>query len=110
MSGLLKRYVVYASLLVSAGMLSGTSAFAADAVRGKQFAQRVCSLCHAVSGSGASPNAAAPPFRVIAASKAFREKGAALIWGNHPTMPNFALTEEEGRDAAAYISSLKKRR
>jgi mono/diheme cytochrome c family protein len=108
--GSLKRYAVYASIVVSAGMLSGTSASAADAARGKQYAERVCSLCHAVSGSRPSSNAAAPPFRVIAASKAFRKKGPALIWDDHPTMPNLAFSEEEARDVAAYITSLKKRK
>jgi cytochrome c len=110
MTGLPKHCVMFVVSVAFAVTSSGSSGFAADAKRGKQFAQRVCSLCHAVSGTQASPNAAAPPFRVVARSKSFREKGAALIWEEHPTMPNFALTEEEARDAAAYISTLRKQK
>jgi len=110
MPGSLKCCVMYVSIVASTGIMFATVAFAADAGRGKQFAERVCSLCHAISGSQASPNAAAPPFRVVARSKRFREKGAALIWGDHPTMPNFALTFEQASDAAAYISTLRKQR
>ena len=109
MSGLTKHCVMFVATVAFAVTLSGSSGFAADAKRGKQFSQRVCSLCHAVSGTQSSPNAAAPPFRVVARSKSFREKGPALIWEKHPTMPNLALTEEEARDAAAYIGTLRKR-
>ena len=110
MSGSTKHYAMFVVATMFAVIMSGLSAFAADAKRGKQFAQRVCSLCHAVSGTQASPNAAAPPFRVVARSKSFREKGASLLWEKHPTMPNLAFTEDEARDAAAYISSLAKRK
>jgi mono/diheme cytochrome c family protein len=105
-----KHHAIVFIATISAIMMSGLSAFAADAARGKIYAQRVCSLCHAVSGNQASPNAAAPPFRVVAQSKSFREKGDSLLWEKHPSMPNLAFTEDEGRDAAAYIRTLKKRK
>ena len=84
------------------------SAFAADAERGKQFARRVCSVCHVVY-SGQRPGVPpAPSFRSIAKSSQFRTKGAHLMWEKHGTMPNLALTAEESDDVAAYIRSLAK--
>ncbi len=82
--------------------------FAADALRGKQFASRVCAICHVVF-EGLSPrNPNAPSFQSVANSPQFREKGVRLLWEQHPTMPNISLTQQESDDVAAYIKSLAK--
>ena len=87
-------------------LICGTSAFAADAERGRQFARRVCSVCHVVAAGQRQGVPPAPPFRSIARSAQFRTKGAQLLWEKHGTMPNFALTADEADDVAAYIKSL----
>jgi mono/diheme cytochrome c family protein len=87
-------------------MICGTSAFAADAARGKQLARRACSPCHVVLFGQRPAVPPAPSFRSIARSAQFRAKGAKLLWEKHGTMPNFALTGDEADDVAAYIGSL----
>jgi mono/diheme cytochrome c family protein len=100
------------SVTVIAAVLTvwSSSAPAADVDRGRQFAHRVCSVCHQVSprlGAGVPP---APPFASIAKSKQFRAKRAKLLWEAHGTMPNLALTADEAEDVAAYIGSLASQR
>src|SRR5438132_2013476 len=34
--------------------------------QGRRYAERICARCHAIGAEGASPNAAAPPFPVLA--------------------------------------------
>ena len=106
MSDASRRYALRTVIASLALLICGTSAFAADAERGKQFARRVCSVCHVVF-SGQRPGVPpAPSFRSIAKSSQFRTKGAQLLWEKHGTMPNFALTADESDDVAAYIKSL----
>ncbi len=105
-----KYYAMSVFATAFAVMTSGLSALAADAERGKQYAERVCSLCHAISGSQASPNPDARPFRVIARNKNFRTKKDAWLWERHAKMPNLAFTREEAADVSAYIRSLRKQR
>ena len=97
-----------AMLIAAALALWSASAQAADVARGRQFANRVCSVCHQVApgmGAGVPP---APPFATIARSSQFRAKRAKLLWEAHGTMPNLALTADEAADVAAYIGSLAK--
>ena len=89
-------------------LVCGTSTFAANVEHGRQFARRVCSVCHVVSAGQRSGVPPAPSFRSIARSAQFRTKGAQLLWEKHGTMPNFALTADEADDVAAYIRSLAK--
>ena len=55
------------------------SAFAADADRGKEFARRVCALCHVVMEGQNPRNPDAPSFQAIATSQQFREKGMEVL-------------------------------
>lgn len=98
------------SLILVAAVLamSSSSAPAADVEQGRQFANRVCSVCHQVSPGGAAGVPPAPPFASIARSKQFRAKRAKLLWEAHGTMPNLALTADEAANVAAYIGSLAK--
>lgn len=97
------------TMLIAAVLaLWSASAQAADVARGRQFANRVCSVCHQVApglGAGVRP---APPFASIALSSQFRVKREKLLWEAHGTMPNLALTADEAADVAAYIGSLAK--
>ena len=84
------------------------SAFAADADRGKEFARRVCALCHVVMEGQNPRNPDAPSFQAIATSQQFREKGMEVLQKNHSKMPNLALTQQQSDDVGAYIKSLAK--
>ena len=84
----------------------------ADAKRGQELSQRVCSGCHIVSpGSVDSANPDVPTFAAIAGhpdNTAERLAGRIIV--PHPPMPNVQLTVAEMRDVIAYILSLKSRR
>ena len=108
MSGASRRYPLPTAVAALALLVCGTSAFAADAERGRQFARRVCSVCHIVAAGQRQGVPPAPPFSSIARSAQFRTKGAQLLWEKHGTMPNFALTADEADDVSAYIRSLAK--
>ena len=96
------------SVILIVVMLAGctSTASAADVERGRQFANRVCSVCHQISPSRGPGVPPAPPFASIAKSKQFRAKQAKFLWEAHGTMPNLALTADEAADVAAYIGSL----
>jgi mono/diheme cytochrome c family protein len=83
-------------------------ALSADAHHGKQFARRVCALCHVVVDGQRPGDPDAPSFRSIAESPQFHKKGAALLLEKHPKMPTLALTQVELDDVTAYIKSLAK--
>ena len=78
--------------------------------QGRRYAEAYCSACHAVSGSGASPNPDAPPFRIIVKryppddlAEAFNE---GIVVG-HPKMPPFVFSPERAEDLIAYLTTLK---
>ena len=84
----------------------------ADAKRGQELSERVCSGCHRVSpGSAAPVNADVPTFAAIASRPdTTAERLAGRIIVPHPPMPNTQLTVAEMRDIIAYILSLKPQR
>ena len=84
------------------------TAWAANSVEGERLARRVCSTCHSIA-TGQSPMAAAPPFASIARSRAFRIGGTSLFFKSHVIMPNFAFTNEQAEDVAAYLKVLARR-
>lgn len=103
-----RRYPLRTVIAALSLLVCGTSALAESAERGRQFARRVCSVCHVVFAGQRPGVPPAPSFRSIAKSAQFRTKGTRLLWEKHGTMPNFALTAEEADDVAAYIRSLNK--
>jgi mono/diheme cytochrome c family protein len=82
-----------------------------DAKKGATLAESVCAACHAVAkGETRSPNAKAPTFTSVAATRGMTEM-ALRVWlqSPHPTMPNLMLGEDEKDDVIAYILSLKQK-
>lgn len=76
---------------------------------GKDLAERTCSFCHAVGGTGASPNAKAPPFRTLAERHpelSLREPLSRGVLAPHDVMPNFGLSDREVDGLVAYINTL----
>jgi mono/diheme cytochrome c family protein len=63
-----KRVIVVVTFAALALVADSTSGFSADVQRGKQFARRVCAVCHVVVDSQRSGDPDAPSFRSIAES------------------------------------------
>jgi len=88
-----------------------TSDLMADAaVRGQQLAARTCAGCHAVGPVGASPLAAATPFRAIVQRGSLDQIEQGFAEGlvtSHPAMPAFAFRASEIDDLMAYLEVLR---
>jgi cytochrome c len=80
-----------------------------DISGGRELAERLCAICHAVTpepASGGRPDV--PSFAAVAKSpNATPERLAGAIILPHPAMPGVPLTRAEIRDIIAYIMSLK---
>jgi cytochrome c len=73
-------------------------AIPAEAVTGRTFAEQTCSSCHAIGRTGASPEAAAPPFRTLSRRYPIESLAEAFsegIFTGHPMMPQFELSPGE---------------
>ena len=78
---------------------------------GQKLAKKNCAWCHAIGGTGQSPNAKAPPFRTIAARHpvlALREPLSRGIAAPHDEMPNFRMPDADVDKIIAYIDSLSR--
>lgn len=76
---------------------------------GKALVEANCARCHAVGPEGASPNAKAPPFRLLHQRHpllALREPLTRGIVTPHDEMPRFAVTTADIDVIVAYINSL----
>lgn len=83
---------------------SSTTLGSAD--RGEQIARQQCGGCHAVALDGASPMAAAPPFRDMGVAYPVSYLQEAMAEGlvtAHPAMPAFTFEPEQIADLIAYM-------
>lgn len=81
------------------------------AARGRALAGEFCAACHAVGRSGASPNASAPPFRVLGDKielDDFARRLARGLSSTHPDMPTFRFKPEDAQAVGAYLLSIQK--
>jgi len=100
------RRLALSLLLLAAA--AGTSAYAADALRGETIAKRWCAACHVVSSAQQQGTAQAPPFSAVAGKPDFNETALAyFLLTPHPRMPDMNLTRNQAADLAAYIKSQK---
>ena len=90
------------------------SAAEGDAQRGRAFALRHCAACHAVGTMGASPYAAAPPFRILLQRSPVDylvrtlESGLAADHKGFREMQGFLLSAPETADLVAYWRTLNR--
>jgi mono/diheme cytochrome c family protein len=81
--------------------------------RGRAYAERSCSLCHAIGRTGASPYAPAPPFRSLHERYPVEDLAEALAEGISVShrgprqMPEFTLSAPMIDDFLAYLKSLE---
>lgn len=78
--------------------------------RGQEIAQGLCSRCHAIGKTGASPLPAAPLFRTLDnrtdLSKLARRIREGLLTG-HEDMPMFRFDRDDADAMVAYIRSIQ---
>lgn len=80
------------------------------ALRGQRLAAQACGGCHAIELAGASPLAAATPFREIVHRRSLgelEEGFAAGLVTSHPAMPAFNFRASEIDDLIAYLETVK---
>ncbi len=97
------------TLLIGCGfaMVGSSAAPAGQADAGRAIALQSCTGCHAISARDRNEMGDAPPFDVIARSHNYDAASLAFaLLGPHPKM-NFAPTQREVDDLAAFISGLK---
>ncbi len=102
----MSRFLLMVLLLIA----SDASASTADVERGRAILEKNCGRCHATGAEGASPLAAAPPFRTLGERYPVDDLEEALAEGivtGHPEMPEFAFEPDEIDAIVAYLQSLQ---
>jgi mono/diheme cytochrome c family protein len=101
------------ALLVLCGSGSASHALNGEQQRGKALLQRLCSECHAVGVSGASPHPDAPPFRSFGDRKLYDddfaqrlETGLSTI---HKDMPTFHFNQHDAAAVLSYLRAIQSR-
>lgn len=83
----------------------------AGAIRGREFVETHCARCHATTGAGDSPLAAAPAFRDLHRRYPVEDLAESLAEGivtGHPGMPEFELEPAQVADVIAYLKTLER--
>lgn len=98
--------------MISPLITTGTDVQAATAkeiATGKILAEKLCAKCHAVTKTGDSPNAKAPPFHTFAKKWPIENLEEALAEGivvGHNIMPEFEFESQDIDNLLSYIDSL----
>ncbi len=106
------RPALLLAIAATAAALAAPAQSADTTARGRLLVQRYCATCHAIGRDGASPNAAAPPFRDLHTRYRIDDLGEALAEGilvGHPAMPEMKFPPDDVRAILAYIRSVQTR-
>jgi len=104
------RRAAYAVLLLA---MTSSSSHALDSEqrRGKVLLQRLCSRCHAVGLTGASPHADAPPFRTFGDRKLYDDDFAQRLQTGlstiHKDMPSFQFDRGDAEAVVNYLKAIQ---
>lgn len=76
---------------------------------GEFLAQKHCAMCHAVHGSGRSPEPRAPPFSLLGEGQtdALEKQLVSGFMPSHPEMPNFRMTQHDALALVRYLRLLR---
>lgn len=77
--------------------------------QGRLLLEKHCSRCHAIGRTDASPNAQAPPFRMVITrypADYLAETLAEGIMTKHSEMPEFVFAPDEIEAIVAYLNTL----
>jgi len=95
--------------------LSSAASHALDSEQqhGKALLQRLCSRCHAVGKTGASPHPDAPPFRTFGEQKLYDEDFAQRLQTGlstiHKDMPTFRFGQADAEAVVGYLRAIQVR-
>jgi mono/diheme cytochrome c family protein len=90
--------------------VAATGAIAGDPVRGRDVADRNCSLCHAIAPGAASRHPQAPPFSTLGRRYPLEALAEALAEGivvGHQGMPQIMLEPQPIHDLISYMESIQ---
>lgn len=103
-----RRYPALVAILIGCAPASAAGD-APSMVEGRALLAANCGVCHAIGGSGDSPNPQAPPFREVLrrySADDLEESLAEGIVTGHEDMPVFELDPEAIADVVAYLDAL----
>lgn len=107
----MKKLSLFAVLLWVIG--SPSHALDSEQARGKALLQTLCSRCHAVGQTGASPHPDAPPFRTFGDPKLYDEDFAQRLQNGlstiHPDMPTFQFDRADAEAVVNYLKAIQVR-
>ena len=94
-------------------LLASPSFAQSPRAQGEALVKAQCAPCHAIGRTGSSPNAAAPPLRLVAAKYRIEDLEEAFAEGimvGHQAgeMPAFEMTPAQIEGLSAYLRSLKR--
>ena len=103
------RLTFLSGLLLIIAYVPALSQEIGDTELGRQYAEEVCSACHAIHTHQIdSPVEQATPFQSVADASGMTPNAlTAWLQTSHPTMPNIIMSDEEMRNVIEYILSLK---
>lgn len=97
-------------LAIGMAIVACGGAVAGEIERGRALVEANCATCHAIGPEGASPLAAAPPFRELHKRYDVEFLSEALVEGivtAHEGMPEFVFEPVEAAEIVAYLRSLE---
>lgn len=107
------RLVLALAVLCLLPALAAPAAAQGSPARGKEIAEKKCSLCHAIGPTGDSAEKKAPPFRDLSQRYPIDSLQEALAEGitvGHEgvSMPEFRMEPREIDDFLSYLKSINK--
>ncbi|MGY3453280.1 c-type cytochrome [Bradyrhizobium sp. USDA 4353] len=100
-------------LVLLCTMINPSHALDSEQKRGKALLQSLCSQCHAIGPTGASPHPDAPPFRTFGDSKLYDEDFAQRLQTGlstiHKDMPSFQFDRPEAEAVVNYLKAIQVR-
>jgi cytochrome c len=102
------------ALLLLSDSSQSSHALDSEQQRGKTLLQALCSRCHAVGVTGASPRRYAPPFRTFSDHKLYDEDFAQRLQTGlstiHPDMPTFQFDRGDAEAVVNYLEAIRVRK
>ena len=105
----MRRIVLMVCLSASSIAAPALAEGSGDALRGKAYAQAMCSSCHSLEKDGAnSPNPSAKPFATIAWDFPTSGSLASFLNTRHPPFPISLVSDRQADDILSYVAAFRK--
>ncbi len=103
----------WVGLVLLCAVTNPSHALDSEQKRGKALLQSLCSRCHAIGPTGASPHPDAPPFRTFGDSKLYDEDFAQRLQAGlstiHKDMPSFQFDRADAEAVVNYLKAIQVR-